>query len=113
VSALVTFELFVRPALRRMQGMAALFRRPVPAVLDQDISIGAPLTHFLRAIATPRDNVLHVRLTGPQGSGLLSSLVLANALLVVPPDRPSTRAGESLSALLLGEDAGHATTLGL
>jgi molybdopterin molybdotransferase len=113
VSALVTFELFVRPALRRMQGMTALFRKPVPVVLDESVSITAPLTHFLRAIVTPHDDVLRARLTGPQGSGLLSSLVLANALLVVPPDKLSVSRGESLSALLLGEGAQYAATLGL
>ena len=73
------------------------------------MSIGARLTHFLRAIVTPRaDGVLSARLTGPQGSGILTSMSLANALLVVPEDRPQVAAGERLSALLLSEDAGAA-----
>jgi molybdopterin molybdotransferase len=51
------------------------------------------------------------RLTGPQGSGLLSSMSLANALLVVPQERMVVRAGESLRALLLGERALSSTAL--
>ena len=109
VSAMVTFELFVRPVVRRMLGHARLHRRPVTVMLEEPVSIGAPLTHFLRAIVTPRnDGQLVARLTGPQGSGILTSMSLANALLIVPEDRPQVAAGERLSALLLTEDAGTA-----
>ncbi len=109
VSAMVTFELFVRPVLRRMLGHSRLHRRPVSVVLEEPVSIGARLTHFLRAIVTPRaDGQLVARLTGPQGSGILTSMSLANALLIVPEDRPQVAAGERLSALLLTEDAGTA-----
>ncbi|MDQ6887603.1 MAG: molybdopterin molybdotransferase MoeA [Gemmatimonadota bacterium] len=106
VSTMVTFDLFVRPVIRRMLGHARPFRRPVPVVLEEAISIGAPLTHFLRAIVTPRpDGRLTARLTGSQGSGILTSMALANALLVVPLERKRYESGESLNALLLGEDA--------
>ncbi len=109
VSAMVTFELFARPALRRMLGHARLHRRPIRVVLEEPVSIGAKLTHFLRAIVTPReDGRVTARLTGPQGSGILTSMSLANALLVVPEDRGEVAAGEVLSALLLTEDAGTA-----
>lgn len=106
VSAMVTFELFARPAIRRMLGHARLFRRPVPVVVAQTISIGARLTHFLRAIVTPAaDGTLAVRLTGPQGSGILTSMSLANALLIVPEDRPRLEVGDPAHALVLTEDA--------
>ena len=109
VSMMVTFELFARPALRKMLGHSRLHRRPVRVVLEEPVSIGARLTHFYRAIVTPRgDGTLGARLTGPQGSGILTSMSRANALLVVPEDRPRTEAGEELSALLLTEDAGRA-----
>jgi molybdopterin molybdotransferase len=113
VSALVTFELFARPALLRMQGLASVFRRPVAVVLDEAVTINAPLTHLLRAVVTPGTDGLHARLTGPQGSGLLSSMVRANALLVVGADRSSVLAGERLPALLLDDDAQRSDTLGL
>jgi molybdopterin molybdotransferase len=106
VSAMVTFELFVRPVLRRMLGHTQLFRRPVPVVLEERVTIGARLTHFLRAIvSTGNGGLVTARLTGPQGSGILTSMSRANALLVVPEDRPVVEAGETLHALPLGDAA--------
>ena len=106
VSAMVTFELFVRPAVRRMLGHVRLHRRPVPVTLEEPVQIGAQLTHFLRAIVTSQPSgELTARLTGPQGSGMLTSMARANALLVVPEDRPSHAAGDRLSAILLTPDA--------
>lgn len=106
VSAMVTFELFARPVIRRMLGHTRLFRRPVPAVLEEPVSIGARLMHFLRAVTRVReDGVLTARLTGPQGSGILTSMSQANALLVVPEDRSRVEAGERLSVLPLSEEA--------
>jgi molybdopterin molybdotransferase len=106
VSAMVTFELFVRPALRRMQGHTRLYRPPVPVELEEPVDIGAKLTHFLRAIVRVReDGRSTARLTGPQGSGILTSMSLANALLVVPEDRPHTDAGQVLHALPLTDDS--------
>ena len=52
VSTMVTFELFVRPVMRRMLGHTRLFRRPVTVTLEEPVTIGAQLTHFLRAIVT-------------------------------------------------------------
>ena len=114
VSTMVTFELFVRPALRRMLGHRRLFRRPLPVVLEDAVITGARLTHFLRAVVTSRpDGVSTARLTGPQGSGILTSMALANALLVVPEDRQRVEAGERLTALPLGEDAQLAEEMSL
>lgn len=111
VSTLVTFELFARPALRRMQGYSRLFRRAVSVRLTESVSIGAPLTHFLRAIVTAGADGYTARLTGAQGSGLLSSMALANALLIVPPERAHIQAGDSVDALLIRDDVMHADTL--
>jgi molybdopterin molybdotransferase len=106
VSAMVTFELFARPVIRRMVGHNRLYRRPLSAVLEEPVTIGARLMHFLRAITRVRDDgLLAVRLTGPQGSGILTSMSQANALLVVPEDRSRVEAGERLNVLPLSEDA--------
>ena len=114
VSAMVTFELFVRPVLRRMLGHTRLFRRPVPVVLEERVTIGARLTHFLRAIvSTGNGGLVTARLTGPQGSGILTSMSRANALLVVPEDRPVVEAGETLHALPLGDAASLTTQFSL
>jgi molybdopterin molybdotransferase len=105
VSTMVTFELFARPAIHKMRGHRKLFRRPVPVVLDEPVTIGAELTHFLRAIVTVRDGRSTARLTGPQSSGILTSMSNANALLIVPADRRRVEAGETLNAMLIGDDA--------
>ncbi len=104
VSTMVTFELFVRPAIRRLLGSPLPFRRTVPVVTGEPITLGPKLRHFLRAVVSPRaDQQLEARLTGPQGSGILTSMVAANALLIVPEDRPQVPAGETLSAILLDD----------
>ena len=114
VSTMVTYELFARPAIRRMLGHVRLFRRPVDVVLEEPVAIHARLTHFLRAIVTTHtDGTLTARLTGPQGSGILTSMSLANALLVVPEDRTRVEPGERLHALPLTDDATLTTHFGL
>jgi molybdopterin molybdotransferase len=109
VSAMVTFELFGRPAIRRLRGEGAPFPRTFEVVLDEEVSIAAPLTHFFRivlsdaAAAPPR-----ARLTGPQGSGLLTSMARADALVVVPLEqfgRGPAPAGTIYRAIPLGEKA--------
>jgi len=110
VSAMVTFELFVRPALRRLLGYRLPFRRTVPVCVGEAIKLGPKLRHFLRAVVQPEGSGggggLTARLTGPQGSGILTSMARANALLIVPEDRPTVAAGEILPALLL-DDPSH------
>jgi len=108
VSAMVTFELFVRPVLRRLLGHRLPFRRTVPVCVGEPIKLGPKLRHFLRAVVQPEGSrgALTARLTGPQGSGILTSMARANALLIVPEDRPTVAAGETLPALLL-DDPSH------
>jgi molybdopterin molybdotransferase len=114
VSTMVTFELFVRPVLRRMLGHTRLFRRPLPVTLEEPVKIGAALTHFLRAIVSVKpDGTLSAKLTGPQGSGILTSMSVANALLVIPQERPRIEAGETVNAILLSDDAQLATHFSL
>jgi molybdopterin molybdotransferase len=105
VSAMVTFELFVRPAIRRLLGHALPFRRTVPVCVGEPIALGPKLRHFLRAVVKPEGpaGTLSARLTGPQGSGILTSMARANALLIVPEDRSTVAAGETLPALLLDD----------
>ena len=105
VSAMVTFELFARPVIRRMRGEDRVFPRSVEVRVRDDISIAAPLMHFMRGIVEWETDGPWARLTGPQGSGLLTSMAKANALLVIPADRQVVRAGESIRALLYGDQA--------
>jgi molybdopterin molybdotransferase len=105
VSSMVTFELFARPALRRMQGMQRVFAQPVPVRVTERITTVARLTHFFRVVVgVATDGVLEARLTGPQGSGLLTSMARANALLVVAEDRLAVEPGEMAGAILIGDE---------
>jgi molybdopterin molybdotransferase len=103
VSTMVTFELFVRPAIRMMMGHALPFRSTRTARVTEPIRLGPRLQHFLRAVVSPSEDGLDVRLTGPQGSGILSSMVKANALLIIPEGQHETTAGSFESVLLLDE----------
>jgi molybdopterin molybdotransferase len=105
VSTMVTFELFVRPAIRRLAGHGLPFRRTVPVVVQEAITLGPKLRHYLRAIVQAGEpgGPLTARLTGPQGSGILTSMARANALLIVPEDMPAVPVGAGLQALVLDD----------
>jgi molybdopterin molybdotransferase len=113
VSAMVTIELFARPVIRRLRGEHTVFRKLLDVRLREDVSIAAPLTHFMRVVVEWEDGTAWARLTGPQGSGLLTSMSRANALLVVPPERAMIRAGEIAHALPIGDAALSASRLEL
>lgn len=102
VSALVTFELFVRPALRRMMGRYDVHSPVIQVRTAMPIPSKAGLTHFLRVRLFPQtDGVPEVRLTGEQGSGMVTSMAEADALLVVPEHSDGFAAGEMAWAVRL------------
>jgi molybdopterin molybdotransferase len=103
VSTMVTFELFVRPAIRKMCGHPLPFRRAVSVRLAEPVSVKPKLQHFLRAVVSETSDGPEARLTGPQGSGILTSMVLANALLVLPEGQFETPAGASVQAIRLDD----------
>ncbi len=104
VSAMVTFELFVRPAIRRLRGLVEIYRLAQPVELGERVETPGRLQHFLRARLEYRARTIPLaRLTGGQGSGILSSMVKADALLMVPEERLAADAGEIVSALLLND----------
>ncbi len=103
VSTMVTFELFVRPAIRRMGGHRLPFRRGAQVRLEEPVTLRPRLQHFLRAVVTEGPDGPTARLTGPQGSGILTSMVLANALLVIPEGQFETPAGAMVQAIRLDD----------
>jgi molybdopterin molybdotransferase len=103
VSTMVTFELFVRPAIRKMMGHHLPFRRTISVRLAEPIKLKPRLQHFLRAIVADGPHGLEARLTGPQGSGILTSMTQANALLVIPEGQFETPAGAPVGALILND----------
>jgi molybdopterin molybdotransferase len=103
VSTMVTFELFVRPAIRKMMGHVLPFRRSVSVRAAEPIHLKPRLQHFLRGVVTEGAGGLEARLTGPKGSGILTSMVRANALLVIPEGQQETPAGSAVQALILSD----------
>ena len=100
-SSLVTFELFVRPALRKLAGHSALTRPEVRAVLTEDARHTPGRQSYQRAVVSGQPGDYAVRTTGAQGSGMLSPLVSANALLALPADTAFFPAGAEVTVLLL------------
>lgn len=102
VSSLVSFELFARPALRRMMGHRHLFRPEVPAVADEPLRRQPDgKLHLVRVVAsTDDDGRLHVRPSGGQGSHLLRAMALANALALLP-DGDGVAHGGTVKVMLL------------
>jgi molybdopterin molybdotransferase len=103
VSTMVTFELFARPTIRKMSGHTLPFRRSVPVTLAEPVTLTPKLQHFLRGVVTYQAGQATARLTGPQGSGLLTSMARANALLVIPEGQLETPAGAEIQAILLDD----------
>lgn len=102
VSTLVTFELFVRPALLRMCGRSDVFLPVVPVTARDTHPATGPFTHLPRVTLGNGEGGFEARLTGAQGSGLGTSMALADALLVVPEGRPAVTPGDRLRAVVLG-----------
>jgi len=109
VSAMVTFELFVRPAILKMLGETMLFPVSQPVTIDEAITVSGDLTHYLRVVVTSTGDNLHARPTGTQSSGALTSMLRANALLIVPEGRREYQCGEVLRAIPLGGSMSRTT----
>ena len=106
VSCFVVFEVLVRPALRRLAGLPddRLDRPRVVARLGEPVRSPRGRVSFLRVRLEVGDDGLIAVLTGPQGSGVLSSCVAADGLAVVPAELTELPAGAEVEVLLLRED---------
>ncbi|MDZ4719821.1 MAG: molybdopterin molybdotransferase MoeA, partial [Roseiflexaceae bacterium] len=102
VSSLVSFEVFVRPALRRLQGDPHPDRPRVSVTLLDPIHSSPDRPEYQRAIVSWMNGRLVARSTGGQGSSRLLSLRAANALVHVPASGSIFQPGETLEALLVG-----------
>ena len=105
VSSLLTFELFVRPALLRLAGHTRLERPRAQARLLEPIDTPSGLRFFARGIHDPLDGT--VRPTGPQGSGILRSMSLANCLIDIPADTDHLDAGSTVTVILTDRPEEH------
>jgi molybdopterin molybdotransferase len=101
VSSLVTFEVFVRPALRKMQGFAKLHRPTLPVRLDYDARPTPDRTEYQRVTLRREGGELVADTTGSQSSSRLMSLAGAHALVRVPAGDQVLKKGSVVEALIL------------
>jgi molybdopterin molybdotransferase len=101
VSSLVTFEVFVRPALRKMQGYAHLQRPTLPVRLGYDARATADRTEYQRVTLRREGRELVAISTGSQSSSRLMSLAGAHALVRIPPGDQGVDAGAVVEAMIL------------
>ena len=105
VSSLLTFELFVRPALLRLAGHARLRRPRAEARLLEPIDTPPGLRFFARGIHDAGNGT--VRTTGPQGSGILRSMSLANCLIDIPAETDHIAAGAIVTIIRTDQPEDH------
>jgi molybdopterin molybdotransferase len=102
VSTLVTAELFVRPVIRALGGHRRVLPTPVQVRLANDMSAPAALTFYLRVrLERAADGVLEARLSGRQGSNLLTAMARADALVELEGPLERVPAGSLVPAVLL------------
>jgi molybdopterin molybdotransferase len=103
VSAMVTFEQFVRPAIRKVTGHRAWFRPQVRARITETLTKKAGRLHFVRVHLTDKDGSIEATSTGNQSSGVLRSMTLAQGLLVFPAEATEIRAGSEVRVQVVDE----------
>jgi len=107
VSALVSFELFIRPALGMLMGRRPIDRPRVRVRLANDTPPTDRIEYQRATVAVDHDARLTATTTGSQASSRLASFIGANAFLVIPPRDGVYRAGEMVEAILLGPPLGE------
>ena len=101
VSTAVTFTLFGRPLLRKLQGHTRLFKPQVPVTVEDGFQEKASRRHYVRAQVTWQQDHFVAHTTGNQGSNIMTSLLNANALLIVPEGGTTLPAGSTAQAIML------------
>ncbi len=104
VSSMVTFELFARPAMLKMMGKKNWSRPTIEAVIEEPVVNSDGRRIFARALVEKRGNQYVARLTGPQGSGVLTSMAVASGLAIIPEDKDRVEAGEVVQVMILDGD---------
>jgi len=112
VSAMMTFEQFVRPALLKMAGHRVWFRPRVRATLAERLQKGPGRLHFVRVALERKGDQVIARSTGTQSSGALRSMTLASGLLIFPAEETVLNPGDSANVQVLDESFFHSTEPG-
>jgi molybdopterin molybdotransferase len=104
VAAMVAFEVFARPAIQKLAGLRSEAKMTVQANLDEEVS-NSGRRHYMRAFVYAQPDGYHVTTHGSgvqvQGSGILSSMVWANSLVVIPEQVTYLPAGAKVEVWIL------------
>ncbi len=102
VSSMVSFELFGRPAIFKMLGRDD-WERPTLRAITRDAVVNTDARRFYARciVSKGEDGRYYADLTGPQGSGILTSMSAANALTIIPEDQPQANPGEEIDVMML------------
>ncbi len=101
VSVMITFELFARPAILKMMGRRNLSKPVIQAEIEDVVENNDGRRTFARAVVEERNGQYYARLTGPQGSAILTSMALASGLVIVPEDKARVEPGEKVEVMML------------
>ena len=101
VSSMVNVEVFVKPAILKMMGCSSNAIFETSAVLDEDLEIKDMRKNFIRAITRWDKDRYITKSTGPQGSGILKSMVMANSLIVLPEETKHVEKGKMVKVRLI------------
>ena len=104
VSALITFEVFARPAIFKMMGRSNLAKPNITAVMEDSVQNRDGRRIFARVIVSRRDGKYFARLTGHQGSGILTSMTKANGLAVIPESTKEVKPGAAVEVMTFDWD---------
>jgi molybdopterin molybdotransferase len=113
VSAMVTFEQFIRPAIRKATGHRAWFRPVVRARLTETLAKKAGRLHFVRVKLAEKDGQIEATSTGSQSSGVLRSMTLADGLLVFPAEATEMPADAEVRVQVIDEQFFASTESGV
>jgi len=113
VSSMITFEQFARPAILKMMGKKILAKPVIRAIIEDDVADTDGRRLFARVSVTRRGGQYYASVTGPQGSGILTSIAKANGLAVIPESSKGVKAGDMVEVQMLdwGEEQGEVKTL--
>jgi len=101
VSSMVTFELFARPTILKMMGRKKLSKPTIEATIEDSIVNTDGRRILARVTIEQRNGQYFARLTGPQGSGILTSMTSADGLAIIPEDRAGVEKGEAVQVMMV------------
>ncbi len=101
VSVMVSFQRFVRPALLKMSGAQKTDKPVISAVSEDELHKKKGRRYFIRGHYTIRNGEFYVKSTGPQGSGILTSMSSANCFIILPEDTEVVKEGEKVEIELI------------